>query len=114
MTNDAFTKEFSCARDNRVFITKVPSRAREVKNAKITMTGKNSIFKELDEAKKNRDAHYAIGAVHESKIPDVCGCFRIYPSNNIVCSVSQDEDPLALEIAYKVARTELVLSALRE
>jgi len=86
----------------------------EVKNADITLSGKKSIFAELEAAKKNRDAHYAIAAVHESKIPDVCGCFRIYPSDHIVCSVSPDIDLLALEIAYKVARTELILSALRE
>ncbi|MCK4702102.1 hypothetical protein KAT55_01970 [Candidatus Bathyarchaeota archaeon] len=86
----------------------------EVKNRKPTMSGKNSFFKELDGAKENRGAQYAIGAVHDSKIPDSCGCFRIYPGNNIVCSVNMDEDPLALEIAYKVARTELVCSALRE
>ena len=86
----------------------------EVRNRKLTMSGKNSFFKDLDGAKENRDAHFAIGAVHESKIPDVCGCFRIYPGNNIICSVSMDEDPFALEIAYKVARAELVFSALRE
>ena len=86
----------------------------EVKNRKPTMSGKNSFFKELEDAKENRGAQYAIGAVHEDKIPDSCGCFRIYPGNNIVCSVSQEEDPLTLEIAYNVARAELVCSALRE
>ena len=86
----------------------------EVKNRRPTMSGKNSFFKELKKAKENRGAHYAIGAVHESKIPDACGCFRMYPSKNIVCRVSVDEEPLPLEIAYKVARAELVLSTLRE
>ena len=86
----------------------------EVKNRKPTMSGKNSFFKELERAKKNRGAHYAIGAIHESKIPDACGCFRIYPRENIICRVSVDEEPLPLEIAYKVARAELVLSTLRE
>ena len=86
----------------------------EVKNRKPTMSGKKSFFKELDSAKENRGAHYAIGAVHSSKIPDACGCFRLYPGENIVCRVSIDEDTLPLEIAYKVARAELVLYSLRE
>jgi len=38
----------------------------EVKNSKVTMTGKNSFLKELDNAKENRLAHYAIGAVNET------------------------------------------------
>jgi len=86
----------------------------EAKNASITMKGKKSFLKELDSAKENRSAHYAIGAVHESKVPAACGCFRRYEGEKIICSIPVDEDPLALEIAYKVARTELVLSILRE
>ena len=86
----------------------------EAKNRSITMSGKKSFLKELDRAKENRSAHYAIGAVHESKIPTACGCFRRYDGEKIICSVPVDEYPLALEIAYKVARTELKLSILRE
>jgi len=86
----------------------------EVKNAPIRMSGKKSFLKELDSAKENRGAHYAIGAVHESKVPAACGCFRRYDGEKIICSVPPDEDPLALEISYKVARAELVLSILRE
>jgi len=86
----------------------------EAKNASVTLSGKNSFLKELDSAKKNRGAHYAIGAIHESKVPLVIGSFRRYDGEKIICSVPVDEHPLALEIAYKVARAELVLSTLRE
>ena len=86
----------------------------EAKNTKVTMTGKNSYLKELDKAKENRVAHYAIGAVHESKAPSSCGCFRRFDGEKIVCSVPGDGDPLALEMAYKIARSELVASSLRE
>ena len=86
----------------------------EVKNTKPTMSGKNSFFKELEKAKENRGAHYAIGAIHISKIPESCGCFRMYPNANIICAVSDEEDLLPLEIAYKVARAELVLTTLSE
>lgn len=86
----------------------------EAKNRTPTMTGKNSYLNELDKAKENRVAHYAIGAVHESKAPSSCGCFRRYDGEKIVCSVPEDGDPLALEMAYKIARSELVASSLRE
>jgi hypothetical protein len=86
----------------------------EAKNRSIALSGKNSFLKELDSAKKNRSAHYAIGAVHESKVPAACGCFRRYDGGKIICNVLVDDHPLALEIAYKVARAELVLSTLRE
>lgn len=75
----------------------------ELKNRSVSMSGKNSFFKEPEEAKKNRNAHFAIGVVHSSKIPDSCGCFRKYDGANIICSVSMDEEPNALEVAYKVA-----------
>jgi len=86
----------------------------EVKNRSITMSGKNSFFKELEDAKKNRGAHYAIGAIQRSNMPDSCGCFRRYDGGNIICGVSMDEEPLALEVAYKVARMELKLSSMEE
>ncbi|MCW4036911.1 MAG: hypothetical protein NWE75_06930 [Candidatus Bathyarchaeota archaeon] len=86
----------------------------EAKNASITLKGKSSFLKELDRAKENRGSHYAIGAVHESRIPVAIGSFRRYDGEKIICSVPVDDDPLALEIAYKVARAELVLSIMRE
>jgi hypothetical protein len=86
----------------------------EAKNTSITLKGKKSFLKELDQAKENRGSHYAIGAVHESRIPAAIGSFRRYDGEKIVCSVPVDDNPLALEIAYKVARAELVLSIMRE
>jgi len=86
----------------------------EAKNASITLKGKSSFLKELDRAKENRGSHYAIGAVHESRVPAAIGSFRRYDGEKIICSIPEDDDPLALEIAYKVARAELVLSTMRE
>lgn len=86
----------------------------EAKNASITLKGKKSFLKELDRAKENRGSHYAIGAVHESRVPAAIGSFRRYDGEKIICSIPEDDDPLALEIAYKVARAELVLSIMRE
>jgi len=86
----------------------------EAKNASVTMRGKNSFLKELDKAKENRGAHYAIGVIHESKTPKSIGSFRRFTGNKIVCSVPEDDYPLALEIAYKMARTELILYLRKE
>jgi len=63
---------------------------------------------------ENRVADYAIGAVHESKVPTSCGCFRRYSGMKIICSVPDDPQPLPLEIAYKVARSEIVALTLQE
>ena len=78
----------------------------EAKNKPITVKGKGSFLKELDEAMDNRGADYAIGAVHESHTPTSCGCFRFFDGSKIVCSVPEEDAPLPLEIAYKVARFE--------
>jgi len=86
----------------------------EVKNKSVAMSGKTSFLGELDSAKQNRGAHYAIGAIHESKVPSAVRCFRRYEGHKIICSVPEDGHPLALEIAYKVARAELVTSLMRE
>jgi len=86
----------------------------EVKNAPVKMSGKRSFLKELDKAKENRSAHYAIGAIHESKIPKAVKSFRRFEGEKIICSVPKDDYPLALEIAYKMARTELILSLRRD
>ena len=85
----------------------------EAKITSITMTGKKSFLKELDRARENRGAHYAIGAVHESGVPAAVGAFRRYSGEKIVCSVSEEET-LPLEIAYKVARAEILLSCMRK
>jgi len=86
----------------------------EAKNKSITVKGKGSFLKELDEAMENRGADYAIGAVHESHAPTSCGCFRFFDGSKIVCSVPEEDMPLPLEIAYKVARFELVASTRAE
>ena len=84
----------------------------EAKNTSVAMSGKTSFLNELEEAKKNRSAHYAIGAISESQAPECIGSFRRYEGEKIICSIPVNEPMLALEIAYKVARAELVTSIL--
>ena len=86
----------------------------EVKNRSVTMKGKGDFRKELKRAIENRNAHYAIGAVQASEIPKECGCWRDYAGDYSICAVSMDEKPLALEVAYKMARMVVRLNALQK
>jgi len=86
----------------------------EVKKANISLSGRRSFFLELEKAKENRLSHYAIGAVHKSNTPNSVGALRRYDGAKIICSVSDEEYPLSLEIAYKIARSELILEVSQE
>lgn len=59
----------------------------ECKNRSITMSGKGSFLDELNQAKENRSAHYSIGAIHETYVPNSVGVFRRYDASRIICSV---------------------------
>ena len=82
----------------------------ECKDTPVRVGGKNSFLKELDEAKTNRSALYAIGAVSDEFVPEAVGAFRRFDGGKIICSVPEEGDPLALEVSYKVARDELIMS----
>jgi hypothetical protein len=82
----------------------------ECKDTPVRIGGKNSFLKELDEAKTNRSALYAIGAVSDEFVPEAVGAFRRFDGGKIICSLPEEGDPLALEVSYKVARDELIMS----
>jgi hypothetical protein len=86
----------------------------EAKKRNISLSGKGSFLLELDKAKENRLSHYAIGAVHESNTPKPVGALRRYDGAKMICGVTEDEYPLSLEIAYKMARSELILETAQE
>jgi hypothetical protein len=74
----------------------------ECKNTPVRVGGKNSFLKELEEAKTNRSALYAIGAVSDEFAPEAVGAFRRFDGGKIICSVPVEGDPLA--------RDELIMS----
>ena len=80
----------------------------EVKNRSISLRGKNSIFEELEAARKNRDALYAVVVVRAKEAPPEVGSFRVDPKGAIICAVEEEGDLLPLEVAYKVARAEAI------
>ena len=86
----------------------------EAKNAEITMRGRSSFLTELEDAMENYVAEYAIGAVHESHTPQAIGEFRRYSGNRIIVKIPEESYPFSLEIAYKVARTEIIAKTLAD
>jgi hypothetical protein len=81
----------------------------ECKDTSVTIKGKNSFLKELDEAKTNRSSLYAIGAIRDEFVPDAVGTFRRFDGGKIICGVPEEGATISLEVAYKVARDELIM-----
>lgn len=90
------------------------SRSRIVVEAKtgeaIRLTRKG-LLGELDEAIENREAKLAI-AVTESPISEPVGSYREIEQDKIICAFG--DDGLPLEVAYKVARTRLLMDVYKE
>ncbi len=66
---------------------------------------------ELDEAIQNREARFAI-AVTKSIISEAVGCYREIERNKLICTFG--ENGLPLEVAYKIARTCILLEMRKE
>jgi len=83
----------------------------EAKDKEMSLSG---LITELDGAKKNRGSEYAIGVISgNNTLKDakgLIGSFRDYPKNKTLCILDKETiDPIALEVAYKLARTKLLL-----
>jgi len=87
---------------------KIVIEAKSGKSVRLTQKG---LLGELDQAMKNREARFAI-AVTESQISEPIGNYREVPPDKIVCTFG--EDGLPVEVAYKVARTRLLLDVYQE
>lgn len=77
--------------------------AKTGENLRLTRKG---LLGELNDAIKNREAKFAI-AVTETKMSDSIGCYREIEGDKIICSFG--DNGLPLEVAYKIARTYLLL-----
>jgi hypothetical protein len=74
----------------------------------------NDLLDELEEAKRNRGAGVAVAVVSgKDTLKDVkesIGAFRDYQNNRSICVLDKEVvDPTALEVAYKLGRTKLLL-----
>jgi hypothetical protein len=86
----------------------------ESKNTKITLSGKDSIHRELDEAMQNRDAHFAIAAVEHSFAERFAPLQYVAPDKVLVAVDADEADSLPLQVAYQLARALVVSRAVRQ
>ena len=75
----------------------------------------SSLLEELDGAKKNRGASAGIAVISSREmLKDVnktVGMFRDYANSRTICVLDKETfDPIAIEVAYKLARAKLLLS----
>lgn len=75
----------------------------------------SSLLDELEGAKKNRGADIAVAVVSGKDtlkdVKEVIGMFRDYSNRRMICILDKENpDPIALEVAYKLARAKLLLS----
>ena len=83
----------------------------EAKAEERTRLTQKGLLGELDQAIENRGANFAI-AVTESQISDPIGHYREIPPDKIICTFG--EDGLPLEVAYKIARTRVLLDVYQQ
>lgn len=77
--------------------------AKAGESVRLTM---KSLLGELRDAIQNREAQFAI-AVTETMISDAIGCYREVEGDKIICIFG--DNGLPLEVAYRIARTYLLM-----
>ncbi|KKN58991.1 hypothetical protein LCGC14_0546660 [marine sediment metagenome] len=87
----------------------------EAKSGKQSMSGKRGILKILDDSMNERSAGIAIAALRDIElIPKTyrnsIGVFREYGNNKIIC-IANENDWFPMDVAYKVARSKLLMMA---
>jgi hypothetical protein len=80
----------------------------EAKNSKLT---RPKAFEELDRAKAERNADYAVLVVpSEEKVPAKMHALREYNGDKLIVTYDPDEGPLALQVAYSLARARVLMA----
>jgi hypothetical protein len=89
-----------------------PSRGRIVFEAKTAKLGRRAAIEELDRARAERAAEYAVLVVpNEDKVPARLQSLREYNGDKlVVCFDPEDGSTLALEVAYSLARARVLMT----
>jgi hypothetical protein len=89
-----------------------PSRGRIVFEAKTAKLGRRAAIEELDRARAERAAEYAVLVVpNEDKVPARLQSLREYNGDKlVVCFDPEDGSTLALEVAYSLARARVLMA----
>jgi hypothetical protein len=80
----------------------------EAKNSKLT---RPKAFEELDRAKAQRNADYAVLVVpSDDKVPAKMHALREYNGDKLIVTYDPDDGPLALQVAYSLARARVLMA----
>lgn len=80
----------------------------EAKNSKLT---RPKAFEELDRAKAERNADYAVLVVpSDDKVPAKMHALREYNGDKLIVTYDPDDGPLALQVAYSLARARVLMA----
>lgn len=88
-----------------------PAQGRIVFEAKNSRLSRPEALRQLDEARVERNADYAVLVVpSEDKVPARLHPLREYNGDKLVVAYDADDGPLALQVAYSLARARVLMA----
>jgi hypothetical protein len=88
-----------------------PAQGRIVFEAKNSRLSRPEAVRQLDEARRERNADYAVLVVpSEDKVPARMHALREYNGDKLIVAYDIDEGPLALQVAYSLARARVLMA----
>jgi hypothetical protein len=88
-----------------------PPQGRIVFEAKNSRLSRPEAVRQLDDALRERNADYAVLVVpSEEKVPSRMHALREYNGDKLIVAYDADEGPLALQVAYALARARVLMS----
>jgi hypothetical protein len=88
-----------------------PAHGRIVFEAKNSRLSRPEALRQLDDARRERNADYAVLVVpSEEKVPARMHPLREYNGDKLVVAYDTDEGPLALQVAYSLARARVLMA----
>jgi hypothetical protein len=88
-----------------------PAQGRIVFEAKNSRLSRPEAVRQLDDARRERNADYAVLVVPaEDKVPARMHALREYNGDKLIVAYDIDEGPLALQVAYSLARARVLMA----
>jgi hypothetical protein len=88
-----------------------PAQGRIVFEAKNSRLSRPEAVRQLDQAKRERNADYAVLVVpSDEKVPARMHALREYNGDKLIVAYDADEGPLALQVAYALARARVLMA----
>jgi hypothetical protein len=88
-----------------------PAQGRIVFEAKNSRLSRPEAVRQLDDARRERNADYAVLVVpSEEKVPARMHALREYNGDKLIVAYDAEEGPLALQVAYALARARVLMA----